>query len=179
MKKYNHVSVDIESLGTKPGCIVLSIGVAGFDLKRKPVRLLDVRIDVLDSLFIGLEADEATLTWWRGQSREAKAALSYGEAQRAAEAVRELIEVIEARATDDLRVWMKGPSFDGVLLGALAERVGLELPWQYWSERCVRTICEGVPEPVRGDGNVHHSAVDDALHQAAWVRKALAMKGGK
>lgn len=176
--RYREMSIDIETLGTKPGSVVLSIGVVGFEVNKAPKELLNVRIDVLESLFAGLKVDESTLAWWRKQSREAKQALTMGTLVSSGGAINALNQVFEDYATDNVRVWMKGPSFDGAHLAAMADLLSKELPWQYWSERCVRTICDGVKEPARGAGNVHHGALDDAMHQAKWVRKAIKQKGG-
>lgn len=174
MTVYTDISVDIETLGTKPGSVVLSIGAVPFNLERVSSNGLIVAPSIMEQLIVGLEADVNTLAWWGKQSPEARERVRQTPTVEPLKALLMLQDLVEECCTSDVRVWMKGPSFDGVHLAALADAVGGELPWRYWQERCVRTICDGVTEPERGD--VQHCAYDDALHQAKWVRDALLCK---
>lgn len=175
--KYEHLSVDIETLSNRPGGIVLNVAAVPFRLDQAVTGDFFGywRISVMDSLMQGLTADADTLVWWRQQSTEAFEGAHFGEEHRLAEVAAALEKFILKHCTDRVKVWMKGPGFDGVMLAAAFEKVGRSRPWKYWNERCVRTICDGVQEPGRV-GDVKHCAIDDAIHQANWVRTALLSK---
>jgi len=174
--RYEHLSIDIETLGTKPGAIVLSVGLIPFSLNESVnAENADYwRISVVDSLICGLMPDSDTLDWWSRQTSDARKALDVGDVRTLESTAYRLENVLKTHCADKCRVWMKGPSFDGVLLEAALEKAGKRVPWKYWQERDVRTICDWVPEPKRE--GVHHNAADDAVHQARWVRDALLSK---
>ena len=174
--KYEHLSVDIETLSNKPGGIVLNVAAVPFTLNERVGSLYGYwRISVMDSLLHGLTTDPYTLAWWRRQSCEAFEGAHYGTEYRLDEVAGSLFGYIAENCTENVKVWMKGPGFDGVMLAGAFEKVGRGLPWKFWNERCVRTICDGVKEPDR-TGDVKHCAIDDAYHQAKWVRDALMSK---
>lgn len=173
-KLYSELSVDIETLGTNGGDVVLSIGAVAFDLTGVSKRRLSVSICVIDSLLHGLRIDPDTLDWWRRQSSDAQAALRKDSAMPLVEAADALTAFFDKNCSEECRVWMKGPSFDGVLLKGAFAKIDRPLPWKYYRERDVRTICDNIAEPERN--GTHHSATDDAVHQACWVRDALFAK---
>lgn len=174
---FTDLSVDIETLGTRPGSIVLSVAAVPFDLERGLARdVLYRRISVMDSMVNGLVADRDTLNWWASQPREAWDCLAEVKEHRLREVFEELAAFVGHFCAPKCRVWMKGPSFDGVLLQEAALRARTGLPWKYWQERCVRTICDDIAEPERPADNVKHDALSDAMHQARWVRDALLSK---
>lgn len=175
--EYPDLSVDIESLGIRPGSIVLSVGAVPFDVERGLENdAFYRRISVMDSMVNGLVADRDTLDWWASQPREAWDCLAEVKEHRLREVFEELAAFVSHFCAPKCRVWMKGPSFDGVLLQEAALRARTGLPWKYFQERCVRTICDHIAEPERPADNVKHDALSDAMHQARWVRDALLSK---
>ena len=171
--RYEHLSIDIETLGTRPGAIVMSVGLVPFTQRERVdgAQAEYWRISVVDSLIHGLEADRDTRDWWKKQTSDARKALDVGEVRTLESTAYRLEHILRTHCTDDCCVWMKGPSFDGVLLTAALEKAGKRVPWKYWQERDVRTICDGIVEPRRE--GTYHNAADDAVHQAKWVRDAL------
>lgn len=165
----NDVMVDIETLGTAPGSVVVSIGAVRFGDDGLGAEFYRV-VDVLDSLLAGLRVDEATVGWWRTQPPGAKAALSAKDARRTlAEALYDFGRFLDG--SDAARVWAKGPDFDLVLLQAAHVAVGVLLPWKYRNARDVRTILALSSEghQVKRVGDEHH-ALTDARYQAEQVR---------
>lgn len=169
--------VDIETLGTKPGSVILSIGACRFDDTGIGERFYRP-IDVFDSLMHGLTVDQATVGWWRLQSAEARGALAPG--QPLAATLDEFVSFIGAKndAERNTLVWAKGPDFDLVLLeAAYALLPGRKKPWSYRTARDVRTILAlATPtEPVAA-GVIHH-ALHDAEKQAVDVIDAAKKLG--
>jgi len=118
MSEPTRLMVDIETLGTEPGCAICSIGAVVFDTG-------------------GLGDRE------------------YGES-----------------GADE--IWANAPSFDCEILADAYDRVDIAKPWDYWDERCYRTL-KSLPGAVdidrQGD---HHDALDDAAHQARVASATLA-----
>jgi len=69
-----HAMIDIETLGTEPDCVVLSVGAVKFD----PYKLTDPHAKTLwrPSADEQMTADrsvlESTLQWWAGQPQQFK-----------------------------------------------------------------------------------------------------------
>jgi len=101
-----HVMIDIETLGTRPGDIILSIGAVKFDANGLGEEFY-VTINPESSKAIGLRAQKSTLEWWDKQSPEAKAAAFKGEFSIEAA----LLKLTMWMPPKDVsRVWGNGPS---------------------------------------------------------------------
>lgn len=161
-----HIMIDLETLGTAPGCIVLSIGAVQFDPAAEGDGLgigFHAAISVEDSEDLGLTIDPSTEQWWERQSDDAKkAAFEGGICLRKA-----------LSAFDDFYIdsgaeclWGHGASFDAPVLEAVYRAIRWQAPWKYNATRCTRTLYElaGV-SPDRTVGT-HHNALDDARNQA-------------
>lgn len=179
--RYEHCSVDLETLGTRPGSVIFSIGAVFFDpFTNEPGPAFYQVIDVASSCVAGLRGDHDTIAWWEKQSGEAKVA--YDEAFGGQG--EPLPKTLEAFATwlvsqsrlpdgaDSVCVWGNGAAFDNALLAEAYRACGLAVPWKFWHDRCFRTLKAlgkdlGVKEPRFG--GVPHHALDDACHQANWA----------
>jgi len=174
------VMLDLETLGAVPRCAILSIGALAFDgdqpvpLNQEPI--FHAHIDVRSSQRAGLMIDGQTFMWWLKQSDAARNALLQAETQD--------LHTVLARFSDWVRwsqvarIWAKGPSFDCAILAAAYRAAGMEVPWDYRRERCVRTVLElgGVDgrDAVWGvENRISHDALSDAMAQAAAVQEAL------
>ena len=179
----NDVMHDLETLGTKPGSIILSIGAVAFSDKDLHDEFY-VEISVLDSELYGLSTDKSTMDWWAKQSPEARATfdrchnpdnptvLTLTDALSSYTAW--LCKVSGTPKAGKLRLWGNGSDFDNVLLAEAYRAIGQEMPTQFWNNRCFRTLkgLKLVEEPKRQ--GVYHNALDDAKHQARWAVDILA-----
>lgn len=77
----NRIMVDLETLGTAPGSVILSIGAVRFDVEEGLLDEFYVNIDVESSQRLGLTIDGATVMWWMKQSDAARAKLSEGSGE--------------------------------------------------------------------------------------------------
>lgn len=182
------VMVDIETLGTKAGSVILSIGAVAFDRVTGEISptQFHVPISIASSVRLGATIDADTIRWWRDQSPEAQTiiwrALSGGE---------DLLSTLNdfgiwlnevgAQGTDRvrasmIRVWGNGADFDNVLIAAACAQAGRPLPWNNFNNRCFRTLKDDHRdlEPVRQ--GVHHDALADAIHQARWACAILMLR---
>ena len=162
----NNLMIDLETLGTSPGCVVLSIGAVFFDevgLGAKFHR----HISVQDSVQHGLTIDGDTALWWLGQTDDARQGVLSGqkEAVPLLEACKEFADFINMYGSNP-KVWGNGASFDNPILAELYKRRGVPTPWKFWNDRCYRTKAAEYPDVRMEREGVHHNALNDAVSQA-------------
>jgi len=171
----NHVMIDIETLGTAPGSVILSVGAVVFDPDGDALGAeFYANIDPVDCQKHGLTIDAATVLWWFDQTEDARAHLKPMRLP-----LTHALGGLAAFLRDNQvkRVWGHGATFDPVLLDAACRACGLKTPWSPYDVRDTRTLYElaGV-KPDRAKG-VHHNALDDARAQAAAVTLAHSKLG--
>lgn len=170
------IMIDIETLGTKPGSVIASIGAVAFDATTGEMGdTFYIKIDVADAESEGLSIDANTVAWWMQQSDEARASTFTGEdIVGLAMALEELLEYVKRQNAD--RVWGNGPSFDLVQLEAAYSALGGNAPWSFRAHRDLRTLRDltGVDIPNIGTA---HNALDDAIAQAHAVIEAYKVLG--
>lgn len=166
--------IDIETLGLKPGSVILSIGAVAFDAVTGELGPeFYGKLDLATSMAMGMTVDPGTIAWWMKQSDEARAA-AFDYAAHPLTAVEGLTEFIGMQAPE--RVWAKPPSFDLVLLEALFAACHCMIPWHYRSPRDCRTLFDlaNIEQPKVGTA---HDALDDARSQARGVILAYSALG--
>lgn len=166
--------VDIETLGTRAGCVVLSIGAAVFDSESG---------NVVDSLHLTLQRDaqgakhmfedKETLAWWDTQPRAAWLAATQG-AVPPSTALFKLDRLVSRRPP--ARVYCQGQDFDFPILAELARRFDRTLPWKHWQQRDTRTVYDehGFDAKALVREGEHHNALDDCRHQ---IKCLMAARG--
>jgi len=168
MSEPTRLMLDIETLGTEPGCAICSIGAVVFSTDGLSDRET-WSVDIASCQSLGMRIDAETLHWWLDQSPTVRE-LRGGE---------ELPQVLHefagfTREADADEIWANSPSFDCEILADAYGRVDIEQPWDYWDERCFRTL-KNLPGAAdidrQGD---HHDALDDAAHQARVASATLA-----
>lgn len=170
---YSDLSLDIESMGTDPGSAVVGIGACFFDVTTCEIDAGFYRaVNLATCTARGLTMDAGTVMWWMGQSDAARNAIRFSTYSIEQALLDFNAWLAERCQPDDLRPWLRGPSFDGSLLTAAYKACGLPLPWRFWNERCHRTLTARNPsiEPPERVGEAHN-ALDDAKHQAQWLIK--------
>ena len=180
------VMVDLETVGNRAGCGILSIGAVYFDPfaldQKKPLNGRGVpnkfgaehyevvRLSTCDAA--GLHRDQGTLDWWGRQSAEARKVLDVAGRARGnvplKKALENLNDFLSTAGKKNVRVWGNGASFDNAILAAAYAAAGVEAGWLYWNDRCYRTLKGMVPKdavPLVRVGT-YHNALDDAKTQA-------------
>ncbi len=167
-----HMMLDLETLGTRPGSIVLSVAALMFDpADGKITAGTSDNIDIPAQMRMRMTVDDSTLEWWAGQPDAAwKAATRDPSAP--AYVVKRITELVSKHAPD--RIYAQGQDFDFPLFAALCRAVGAEVPWPHWRQRDTRTAYEEIgfdPKSVARTGT-HHSAKDDCKHQIKCLQMA-------
>lgn len=166
----NDVMVDIETLGRRAGCAIVSIGAVKFDPKAGFVDTDNsfYRVITVESAMRhGLTVDPSTLRWWMRQSKEAQFVFNDPSATSLQAALVEFAEWVgEDGGYGDVQMWGNGASFDNPILAAGFEAIDVIQPWRYWNDRCYRTrSAEAKAVPFNRVG-LAHNALDDAVSQA-------------
>lgn len=165
------IMADIETLGTAPGSVILSIGAVKFNAREVYLDTFYQVIDPKSCTGMGLTMDPDTVMWWMQQSDEARKAL-FANPTGAVTLARALVLFTEwvlhtNRNPDNVEVWGNGANFDNALLGAAYRACGLEQPWKFYNDRCYRTVKALHPNIKMAKRiGTHHNALDDARSQA-------------
>ena len=158
-----HVMIDLETMGTRPNAPIVAIGAVMFDGNE----ILDefyVNVDLESAVAHGRAVvDPKTVLWWMDQGGEARSALrdDKKEVIVALYAFRDWLKPVEPEG-----VWGNGASFDNTILSETYRRLNLTPPWEFWKDRCYRTMKGMYPQIKMERTGVHHNALDDAKSQA-------------
>jgi len=179
---HTNVMIDLETLGTKPGSIILSIGAVAFaegEPEESWTRFDSGPISIVSSRACDLTMDDDTLLWWLEQDLAAKSLLRKCLGREAA-----ALDVVLCRFADWLTntpgdtpvIWGNVANFDNVLLRSawMAALPAFTLPWKYCNDQCYRTmknVFSQVPRPPFV--GVKHDALADAFHQTRHLQAIL------
>ena len=163
-----HIMLDLETMGKKPGCAIVSIGACAFD-KQRLFGTFYININLADCVKNGLHLDADTVMWWLKQSDQARTALTTN--QNSLTHALEEFSLWHAAQTKngEALVWGNGASFDQPILEAAYHAIGRCPPWKYWETMCYRTIKnlnKDCKEALPANNDQHHNAAADALWQA-------------
>lgn len=163
----NHVMVDLETLGTSTGDVIVSIGAVQFDASGVRENQFYCEIDVESSLKAGMTINSKTLAWWLQQSDSARQALVH-----ALEGACQLGAALDEfslwyRKVGANGVWANGAAFDIAMLEGAYTRMGRKIPWKHTQQRCYRTLRSFFLQvQCTAESGVAHNALDDAKWQA-------------
>lgn len=168
------VMLDLETLGTRPGSALRSVGLVTFRLGYTdyPSKTIYANISRDSCRERGLREEAATVEWWSRQEKATQAALEKDQLP-----LLEAVVLVEKFWRDNacIRVWAQGANFDPGLWETACRVVGREAPWKFFNVRDTRTVYDiagldvrTVPRP----GGVAHNALDDAVHQVACLQEA-------
>lgn len=166
----NDLMLDIETLGTDPGCQILSIGAVRFDPFNQRVDdepgqtfYIEINRNSYDEHWPGqFHQSPETLAWWATQPTPPPD----GDFT-VLEALRLFFDWLDRGITR--RLWANSPGFDVGILKKACQITNLRWPIEYWKERDVRTLVSlAAPDPERRFVNTHN-ALDDAINQAHLV----------
>lgn len=175
----DNLMIDLETLGTNVGSIIVSLGAVWFDGKERLGTEFYKVFDLADQAKYGRTINPDTVKWWMNQTEVARKVFQVAPTKTSV-VLADFVSFL-GEGTKYAKVWGNGADFDCVLLGSLYETYGVQKPWSYSNNRCFRTLKHlgnglNVPEPARE--GTHHNALDDARHQAMWANKILGRING-
>ena len=168
-----HAMIDIETLGTSPGCIVTHVAVVVFDpVNSSLLDSLHICLSIYPQIKAGLLFEESTLKWWLNQSQEARQIFSMNSYP-----ISFLVDALDQIVDKDTRVWSHA-TFDIPILNHVLKVFGYKSPFNY--KRCmdIRTLQELYRSLYNTEVSdyktgVHHNALDDCKSQINLVCKIL------
>jgi hypothetical protein len=197
------VMIDIETLGTKPGCVVLQVAGLAFnrsEMISPPGNVTTetfAKMDRFNAYILPasqakyeLKADLGTLQWHLNLPRTALIR-ACSEGKDIADVLREFYLWIAEHLRHDYEgmIWCRGTDFDPPILEETFKRVGMPTtPWQYWQKQDLRTllgtafgalrqkpipILEGTP--LEELQGQEHNALDDCIRQTVHYHIAMQM----
>lgn len=162
--------VDLETLGTEAGAVILSLGAVRFGDGGVTEEFYQ-RIDLASAVAAGLVMDPATVLWWLGQSEAARAEILL-PGEPLGNVLKDFQEWLGWNYQGEL--WGNGSDFDNALLAAAYKAVGRPVPWRWSKNRCYRTVKNLYPSVGMVRLGTHHHALDDARDQALHLMRILA-----
>lgn len=168
----HHVMVDLETLGTRAGCKIISIGAVIFSAATgvSETQRFNSRINRYTQPPT-LWEDPETVAWWGRQSKEARDRV-FSNPVPVPHMADVLYEFTEWLGRDAI-VWGNGADFDNPILSAAYAALGKRQPWGNWNGRCYRTLKDLRPAIKLVRQGVHHDALDDAISQAEHAVRIL------
>ena len=161
------IMVDIETLGTTPGSVVLSIGAIMFDPEAGLLGpTFYEEINQQSCFDIGCTTDASTILWWNRQSADARAVLDSTVAKPIQDVLHLFSSFVESTHSKSVRIWGNGSDFDNVLIISLYNKCNRIPNWKYYNHRCFRTLKNLFPGVPKGENTGKHNALNDAIAQA-------------
>jgi len=167
-----HAMIDLETLGTKPDCVILTLGAIKFNpfTDQQPHSGIYQKIDIDEQDALGRTQDDSTIEWWGRQSESVQE-----------EAFTEDGRITLERMTNEINkflvgvdvVWAQGPAFDIVILENLYQQLNKPIPWNFWQIRDSRTLFSLLKkDPRKAIQQEAHNALADCYYQALSVQTA-------
>lgn len=161
--------LDLETMGTEPGCAIVSIGAVQFDLLTgKLGKKFYASIDLSSCLNVGLTVSGSTIMWWMQQGPEARAKLLENPTH-IMEALTEFTKWVQSVFGYDIsayNIWGNSAAFDCGILSAAYDKLHLARPYSPWNERCFRTVKGLFPRNLpKKDSTKAHDPIYDCEYQ--------------
>lgn len=166
------ISLDLETLGTRAGSVIVSIGAVAFAKGAGIQSEFYAVPSIKDQLDRGMSIDASTLQWWLRQSEEARAVFKE-PAQPPESALSDFTCWVEGLCGKEARIWGNGSDFDNALLAAMYHAYEMPVPWKFWNSRCLRTLQSLYPDKKIARSAGHHNALIDAREQGEHILRLL------
>jgi hypothetical protein len=168
--------LDIETLGTCPDCVVLTLGAVKFDPKtlNEPGPGIYCKPDVDDQITMGRIVREDTMEWW---SRQAEDVREEALGMDGRISVEQMLKELNKFCVGVNNIWAQGTVFDIGILEHLYKQYNMAPNWQYWQIRDSRTLFGTHGDPrVKGKAGLHN-ALEDCVSQAVAVQTVYKQLG--
>lgn len=168
----DNIMLDLETMGNGPQAAIVAIGAVEFDLLTQEIgEKFYAAVDLASSVYWGGKIDASTVMWWLRQSDEARMALGR-DGKDIGEALGLFADWLKGRGDrQQIKVWGNGVDFDNVILSSAYHNMSHPVPWEWFNNRCYRTVKKLYPYVEIRRSGTHHNALDDAVSQAEHLIK--------
>ena len=173
--------LDLETYGNTNNAAIISIGACHFKHGEETAResTFECFVDSQSCVDVGMVMDVSTVNWWMGadckddeqRDKMDLARRVLASKLKAAIPLRQALHRFSAWLGEDKPVWGNGATFDNVILRNAYRLAGIPCPWEFWNDRCYRTLKNMVPHVKMQRVGVHHSAMWDAISQAEHLQQ--------
>jgi len=173
------IMLDIETLGTRPQSVVLTVGAVKFDPYASDVNTDDglyVRINVDEQIALGRHVHQDVIDWWGKQAEDVREE-ALGDHER--DSVSSFLGKLNKFLVGTDNIWCQGPAFDAVILEDLYRDMETPMPWNFWQIRDSRTLFKTFGDPRDKDAKGAHNALIDCYYQATAVQQIYKQQGLK
>lgn len=172
------VMIDTETLDTRPSAVIIAIGATFFEpLTGKLGKTWYREIDLKDAMAKNRTVCADTITWWMKQSNIARNIFT-GDIKK--ESLKDTLLSFTKFVQQDnnprnIKLWANDPAFDTIKLQENYIATGISWPFEFWNNRCCRTIKCLYPNKLFKqwlDNNPRvgaHNALDDAIYQVQYI----------
>jgi hypothetical protein len=169
----NHVMLDLETFGTRPGSTLRSIGAVQFDLDGRTGETFYRNITRKSCTSAGLVVDPYTELWWAAPERAAAQKTLEVDQRELADVTRDFAAWFQKNGC--VYAWGHGASFDPPLWEAACAAVKVAPPWKFYNIRDTRTVHHILNFETRNlrRRGIFHNALDDALYQVDCLAAAI------
>lgn len=161
--------IDIETLGTKPDCVVVTFGAVKFNPHTNTTGPgMYLRLNADEQIARGRSVDDDTMHWWMAQPEEVREE-AIGDGTRCD--IDDFVKQLNKFLVGVDAIWAQGPAFDMVILENLYHQWGYPQPWMYYQIRDSRTLFKVHGDPRIKGREGHHNALADCEYQAQGVQQ--------
>ena len=168
-----HAMIDLETLGTGPDCVVLTIGGVKFNPNEisTPHNEFYYRFDVDEQLAKGRTTLDSTLEWWGKQEKSVREEALGDEGRTPG---LDVLKHLNKWCVGADVIWCQGPAFDIVILEHMYRQYQHHVPWPFWKIRDSRTLFSIMPSDPRKEIEFDaHNALEDCKVQALCVQQSI------
>ena len=169
--------LDIETMGFRPECVVLTFGAIKFDPYNpglEPHTGFYQRLNVDEQLALGRTVDDSTMEWW---SQQAESVREEAFADEDRVSLVEFAKELNKYMVGVDNIWAQGPTFDFVIIENLFRMIDVPVNWQFWQIRDSRTLFQVAGDPRKADRAEAHNALADCYYQAKGVQDVFKQLG--
>jgi exodeoxyribonuclease VIII len=172
---FTDVSIDLETLGVRPGSVITQIGLCAFNRDGSGSKsATNITVNPQTMIDRGFFVDWSTVSWWLKQNEAARVGMADQQGHEIDHALFRVGDWFANELGMDHKkycVWGHGCGFDCTQLEIAFQRLGMPVPWDFRNVRDLRTLIDfaqayAVPRPTP---RVEHNAMDDAVAQADWI----------
>lgn len=166
-----HAMIDIETLGTLPESVILSVGGVKFDpfTPNEPHDGKHWKLDADSQTEKGRFVDDKTLEWWAKQDQAIQDVAFTDEGRVPVDT---FMKELNAWLTGCEAIWCQGPQFDMVIIEHLFRDFDHHMNWFFWQVNDCRTLFKMMPvDPRKAIQQNLHDAQADAHWQAVCVQQ--------
>lgn len=165
------VMLDLETLGTRPDCVILTLGAVKFDPfnpDREPGPGIYLRMDIEEQLSLGRTVDDSTIDWWAQQDSRVRTEAWQDQDRSSVGMLKKELNRFLVGVDD---IWCQGPVFDIAILEDLYRSQNWGFPWYFWQIRDSRTLFKVANYRLESSRDQAHNALIDCVYQAEAVQK--------